>query len=186
MESYNNNPTRYLISISNGYTVEEMESIKIYQYYDKNNNRLLSFTYNKKNELFILMNQKTFGSAFYGNMVLYKPNISLIIKIDPLLLLVNIMLNYYNEVKFGNKPVEINTIIEEYGEAIKEQQKYTKNFNAFDSLNFISKLLNDKINNLNGICYVSGIFVKPEESRILTYLNQKINITEDENKEINY
>ena len=183
---------------------KENDSLIIDKYFDISRNQMFSFT-TQNDELFIILNQNSFGSAFFGNTVLVNPKYYIIKKFNPVLLLIQII--YSDEkkdetkIKTSNNTydfVDTNAIIQKY----EDKFKSLKNSEIFNNINYdslfkssikIVKNIFEKyskyIENIAEIKIINDlekrICVKKCESKIFNYLNSKVNnISEEEIKEI--
>ena len=156
-------------------------TIKLWNYYDISNKRFLTF-YFENNDLYILLNQNIFGSAFLGNQVFFNPKFIIIKKIDPTLILINFIYSSIENNKYSN----IETLIDNYYLKLKQNDKYKNDIKFKNSILFIRKILEIYKENLNLICEV----LKDEneykflESKVMIYLNNKINLNDNEILEI--
>ena len=155
--------------------------IKLWNYYDISNKRFLTF-YFENNDLYILLKQNIFGSAFLGNQVFFNPKFIIIKKIDPTLILINFIYSSIENNKYSN----IETLIDNYYLKLKQNDKYKNDIKFKNSILFIRKILEIYKENLNLICEV----LKDEneykflESKVMIYLNNKINLNDNEILEI--
>lgn len=200
----------FFITDKNYVLQKENESLLIHKYFDLSKNRLFSFIF-QKDQLFILLNQNTFGSAFFGNIVLTDPKYFIIKKFNPILILIQIL--YMNETdgeeisKEKKKNININefvntsAIIQKYEDKLKvlENKKDLFNNNNFDSIfkssiNFVKNIFNKYSKNIELIAEIKEIpkdlgmddtiCAKQCESKVFNYLNTKVQLNSDENKEI--
>ena len=72
MVSIQNTMNTFFITDKNYTLPKEKESIIIHKYFDISKSRFFSFTI-QNNDLFLILNQNTFGSAFFGNTVITEP-----------------------------------------------------------------------------------------------------------------
>ena len=197
----------FFITDNKYFAPKENESITIHKYFDVSKKRLFSFIF-QKDELFVILNQGTFGSAFFGNTVINEPKYFIIKKFNPIFILIQIIYNTGEEADKKNKIsdlkkdefIDINAIIQTYSDNLKKLEDKTDNFNNnFDSIfkssvNFVKNIFNKYssdiglITETQEIKYDSGeeknICVKKLESKVFNYLNSKINLNEEEIKEI--
>ena len=174
---------------------KEEESLIIEKYFDISKNRLFSFTF-QNDQLYIILNQNTFGSAFFGNIVLTKPKYFIIKKFNPIFILIQII--YMDNSENNNKEyIDSFDYIQKYEEKLKNLKNneifYDKNFDEiFNSSIKLLKFIFEKyqkdlekisqvkemasIDEKNGI----NIFIKRCESKLNEYLNSKVNLTEEE------
>jgi hypothetical protein len=181
---------------------KENENLVIQKFYDISKNKIYSFIC-QNDDLYIMINQNTFGSAFFGNTVLKNPKYYIIKKFNPILLIIQII--YSDEKKEENKGnnniydyVDTNAIIQKY----EDKLKILKNSELFNNMNFDS-IYKSTINLIKNIFekyskYIEliaevkeidaiekKICAKKCESKIFNYLNSKVNnLNDDEMKEI--
>ena len=193
----------FFITDNNYILPKENEGFHIQKYYDISKNQIFSFT-SQNNELFIILNQSTFGSAFFGNIVLTNPKYYIIKKFNPIFLFIQII--YADEKKDETKNkniiindfIDTNAIIQKYEDKLKS----LKNSAIFNSVNFeeIYKSSTNLVKNIfekhakliESIAEIKEIedlekkiCAKKCESKIFNYLNSKVNnINEEEMKEI--
>ena len=193
----------FFITDNNYILPKENEGFHIQKYYDISNNQIFSFT-SQNNELFIILNQSSFGSAFFGNIVLTNPKYYIIKKFNPIFLFIQII--YADEKKDETKNkniiindfIDTNAIIQKYEDKLKS----LKNSAIFNSVNFeeIYKSSTNLVKNIfekhakliESIAEIKEIedlekkiCAKKCESKIFNYLNSKVNnINEEEMKEI--
>ena len=204
MDSIQNTKHAFFITDKNYNLPKENDSLIIDKYFDISRNQMFSFT-TQNDELFIILNQNSFGSAFFGNTVLVNPKYYIIKKFNPVLLLIQII--YSDEkkdetkIKTSNNTydfVDTNAIIQKY----EDKFKSLKNSEIFNNINYdslfkssikIVKNIFEKyskyIENIAEIKIINDlekrICVKKCESKIFNYLNSKVNnISEEEIKEI--
>ena len=204
MDSIQNTKHAFFITDKNYNLPKENDSLIIDKYFDISRNQMFSFT-TQNDELFIILNQNSFGSAFFGNTVLVNPKYYIIKKFNPVLLLIQII--YSDEkkdetkIKTSNNTydfVDTNAIIQKY----EDKFKSLKNSEIFNNINYdsifkssikIVKNIFEKyskyIENFAEIKEINDlekrICVKKCESKIFNYLNSKVNnISEEEIKEI--
>ena len=204
MDSIQSTKHAFFITDKNYNLPKENDSLIIDKYFDISRNQMFSFT-TQNDELFIILNQNSFGSAFFGNTVLVNPKYYIIKKFNPVLLLIQII--YSDEkkdetkIKTSNNTydfVDTNAIIQKY----EDKFKSLKNSEIFNNINYdslfkssikIVKNIFEKyskyIENIAEIKIINDlekrICVKKCESKIFNYLNSKVNnISEEEIKEI--
>ena len=203
MEIIQNTKHTFFITDKNYILPKENESLIIQKYFDISRNRIFSFT-TQNDELFIILNQKTFGSAFFGNTVITNPKYYIIKKFNPILLFIQII--YADEIKDESK--NKNAITYDFVDTHDIIQKYEdklislKNSEIFNNLNYesifkssmnlvkhIFETYSKKIEYIAEIKEIDElekkICVKKCESKIFNYINSKVNnLTEEEMKEI--
>lgn len=187
---------------------KENESIVIQKYFDISKNRLFSFIF-QNNDLFIILNQNTFGSAFFGNTVITEPKYFLVKKFNPIFILIQILYANKNEEETNqnNKKLETNdyidtsAIIQNYEDKLKSLKDKTELFNDnnFDSIfksskNFVKIIFKKFSKNLELISEIKEIgndleeekkiCAKKSESKVFNYLNTKVNLNSTEINEI--
>ena len=201
MDSIQNTNHIFFITDKNYIIPKINESILIQKYFDISKNRLLSFTI-QNDELFIILNQATFGSAFFGNTVLTEPKYFIIKKFCPIYLLIQIIYNPQKDEEkknlLSNEFLDTNVIIQKYEDKLKELKDkndlFNNNFESIfkSSMNFV-KYIFDKYSNcielISEIKELSNdgdkkICVKTCESKVFNFLNSKINLNLLEKKEI--
>ena len=203
MDSIQNTKHTFFITDQNYILPKENESLVIQKYFDISRNQIFSFT-TQKDDLFIILNQKTFGSAFFGNTVITNPKYYIIKKFNPILLLIQII--YTDEKKEMSKGkmtdtydfLDTNAIIQKYEDKLKSC-KDSPIFNNIDydsifksTMALIKNIFDKHIKYLEYIAETKEIeisekkiCVKKCESKIFNYLNSKVNnINEEEMKEI--
>ena len=119
MDSIQNTKHVFFVTDKNYILPKENENILIQKYFDISKKQIFSFTI-QKDELFIVLNQKTFGSAFFGNTVITTPKYYIIKKFNPILLLIQII--YFDDkietskdkINNLNDFVDTNAIIQKY------------------------------------------------------------------------
>ena len=156
--------------------------IKLWNYYDISNKRFLTF-YFENNDLYILLKQNIFGSAFLGNQVFFNPKFIIIKKFDPTLILINFL--YSSQEK--NKYLNIETLIDNYDSQLQQNDKYEIDIKFKNSILFIKKILEIYEENMNLICEIIKDDIsayKFLESKVIIYLNNKINLNDNEILEI--
>ena len=157
--------------------------IKLWNYYDISNKRFLTF-YLENNDLYILLKQNVFGSAFLGNQVIFEPKFIIIKKFDPTLILIN----FIYSCKENNKFTDIETLVYNYNLILQQNDDYEKKNKFKDSILFIKKILEIYKDKLNLICEFKNddlnISYKFLESKVFLYLNNKINLNDNEILEI--
>ena len=203
MELIQNTKHTFFITDENYILPKENESLLVQKYFDISRNQTFSFT-SQNNELFIILNQKTFGSAFFGNTVITKPKYYIIKKFNPILLFIQIIYadEHKDETKNKNEItfdfVDTHDIIQKYEDKLKS----LKNSEIFNNLNYdlIFKSSMNLVKNIfekysKSIEYIAEIkeidelekktCVKKCESKIFNYINSKVNnLTEEEIREI--
>ena len=203
MESIQNTKHVFFITDKNYILPNENENITIQKYFDISKKQIFSFT-TQKDELFIVLNQKTFGSAFFGNTVITTPKYYIIKKFNPILLLIQII--YADEKKEESKDkttntndfVDTNAIIQKYEDNLKSLQK-SEIFNTINyesifksSMNLVKYIFEKYPKLIDSIAEIKEfeeiekkICAKKCESKIFNYLNSKVNnLKEEEIKEI--
>ena len=203
MESTQNRTYSFFITDKNYILQNENYTIKIQKYFDISKNRLFSFIF-QGNDLFIILNQNTFGSAFFGNTVVIEPKYFILKKFNPIFILIQIL--YSNKTEEKNNKVKLNdfidtsAIIQNYEDRLRILEKnntfFNNNFNSIfkSSINFVKKIFDKFSNNLeliseikeipNDIGGEKKICAKNCESKVFNYLNKKVNLDSNENKEI--
>ena len=203
MELIQNTKHTFFITDKNYNLPKENESLIILKYFDISRNQTFSFT-SQNNELFIILNQKTFGSAFFGNTVITNPKYYIIKKFNPILLFIQIIYVDENKDETKNKNaitydfVDTHEIIQKY----EDKLKTLKNSEIFNNLNYdsIFKSSMNLVKNIfekysKNIEYIAEIkeidelekktCVKKCDSKIFNYINSKVNnLTEEEIREI--
>ena len=203
MDSILNTKHVFFITDKNYILPKENENIIIQKYFDISKKQIFSFT-TQNNELFIVLNQKTFGSAFFGNTVITTPKYYIIKKFNPILLLIQII---YSEEKMEetkdkktniNDFIDTNAIIQKYEDNFKSLQKSEIfNNNNYDSIfkssmNLVKHIFEKYSKLIESIAEIKEfeeiekkICAKKCESKIFNYLNSKVNnLKEEEIKEI--
>ena len=203
MDSILNTKHVFFITDKNYILPKENENIIIQKYFDISKKQIFSFT-TQNNELFIVLNQKTFGSAFFGNTVITTPKYYIIKKFNPILLLIQII---YSEEKMEetkdkktniNDFIDTNAIIQKYEDNLKSLQKSEIfNNNNYDSIfkssmNLVKHIFEKYSKLIESIAEIKEfeeiekkICAKKCESKIFNYLNSKVNnLKEEEIKEI--
>ena len=203
MESIHDTKHAFFITDKNYIFPKESESFQIQKYYDISKNQIFSFTI-QNNELFIILNQSAFGSAFFGNTVLIKPKYYIIKKFNPIILFIQII--YADEKKDETKNkniiindfIDTNAIIQKYEDKLKSL-KNSEIFNTVNfediyksSMNLVKNIFEKHPKLIESIAEVKEIddfekkiCAKKCESKIFNYLNSKVNnISEEEMKEI--
>ena len=203
MESIQNTKHVFFITDKNYILPNENENITIQKYFDISKKQIFSFT-TQKDELFIVLNQKTFGSAFFGNTVITTPKYYIIKKFNPILLLIQII--YADEKKEESKDkttntndfVDTNAIIQKYEDNLKSLQK-SEIFNTINyesifksSMNLVKYIFEKYPKLIDSIAEIKEfeeiekkICAQKCESKIFNYLNSKVNnLKEEEIKEI--
>lgn len=203
MELIQNTKHTFFITDKNFNLPKENESIPVKKYFDISRKQIITFT-TQKEELFIILNQNTFGSAFFGNTVITNPKYYIIKKFNPILLLIQII--YAEDIKeeSNNKSIiskdfiDTNAIIQKYEDKLKSFQNselfHNINYESIfkSSMNLVKNIFEKYSNNINLIAETKEfedlekkICVKKCESKIFNYLNSKVNnLNEDELKEI--
>ena len=203
MESIQDIKHVFFITDNNYILPKENESIPIQKYYDISKNQIFSFT-TQNNELFIILNQSAFGSAFFGNTVLTNPKYYIIKKFNPILLLIQII--YADEQKDETKNkniktndfIDTNAIIQKYEDklkSLKDSEIFNKvNFEEIykSTMNLVKHIFEKHSKLIESIAEIKEIddlekkiCAKKCESKIFNYLNSKVNnINEEEMKEI--
>ena len=203
MELIQNTKHTFFITDKNFILPKENESIIIHKYFDISRKQIFSFTI-QNNDLFIILNQNTFGSAFFGNTVITNPKYYIIKKFNPILLFIQIIYDDEKQEESKNKTdnrndfIETNTIIQKYEDKLKS----LKNSEIFNKINYdsIFKSSMNLVKNIfekysKNIEYIAQIKVFDEldrkvcakrcESKIFNYLNSKVNnLNDEEMKEI--
>jgi len=203
MDSIQNTKHVFFITDKNYILPKENENIIIQKYFDISKKQIFSFT-TQKDELFIVLNQKTFGSAFFGNTVITTPKYYIIKKFNPILLLIQII--YADEKKEESKDkttiindfIDTNAIIQKYEDNLKSLQK-SEIFNNINyelifksSMNLVKHIFEKYSKLIDSIAEIKEfeeiekkICAKKCESKIFNYLNSKVNnLKEEEIKEI--
>ena len=203
MDSLQNRTYSFFITDKNYIFPNEYDTIKIQKYFDISKNCLFSFIFHE-NDLFIILNQNTFGSAFFGNTVIIEPKYFMIKKFNPVFILIQILYSNKIEEKYkkimANDYIDTSTIIQNYTDKLKSLEENSVFFNNnFDlifksSINFIKIIFDKFSNNLELISEIKEIqndiggeckiCVKKCESKVYDYLNKKVNLSFSENKEI--
>ena len=203
MDSILNTKHVFFITDKNYILPKENENIIIQKYFDISKKQIFSFT-TQNNELFIVLNQKTFGSAFFGNTVITTPKYYIIKKFNPILLLIQII--YAEEKREETKDkktnindfIDTNAIIQKYEDNFKSLQKSEIfNNNNYDSIfkssmNLVKHIFEKYSKLIESIAEIKEfeeiekkICAKKCESKIFNYLNSKVNnLKEEEIKEI--
>ena len=203
MDSLQNRFYSFFITDKNYLLPNENDIIKIQKYFDISKNCLYSFIY-RDNDLFIILNQNTFGSAFLGNTVITEPKYFMIKKFNPILVLIQII--YSNKVDEKNKKIMANdyidtsAIIQNYEDKLKSLENNSNLFNNnfesifISSINFVNKIFSEHLNKLELISEIKEIkndfgddkkvCIKKCESKVYNYLNKKVNLSTIENNEI--
>ena len=131
--------------------------------------RTLSFIIHDNDELFLLINRNTFGCAFFGNLVLPRPQFVVAVKYDPVLMLMNIFSNAINiDNTIEGKFVQKEMLVTVYQEECNERD-----------VMFVQKVLMMYGEKLKVICEVKSIddsivMYKLLKSKCFLYLNDKI------------
>jgi len=203
MELIQNTKHTFFITDKNYNLPKENESLIILKYFDISRNQTFSFT-SQNNELFIILNQKTFGSAFFGNTVITNPKYYIIKKFNPILLFIQIIYADENKNETKNKNaitydfVDTHEIIQKYEDKLKSL-KNSEIFNNLNydsifksSMNLVKNIFEKYSKNIEYIAEIKEIdelekktCVKKCESKIFNYINSKVNnLTEEEIREI--
>ena len=203
MELIQNTKHTFFITDKNYNLPKENESLIIQKYFDISRNQTFSFT-SQNNELFIILNQKTFGSAFFGNTVITNPKYYIIKKFNPILLFIQIIYADENKDETKNKNaitydfVDTHEIIQKYEDKLKSL-KNSEIFNNLNydsifksSMNLVKNIFEKYSKNIEYIAEIKEIdelekktCVKKCESKIFNYINSKVNnLTEEEIREI--
>ena len=203
MELIQNTKHTFFITDKNYNLPKENESLIILKYFDISRNQTFSFT-SQNNELFIILNQKTFGSAFFGNTVITNPKYYIIKKFNPILLFIQIIYADENKDETKNKNaitydfVDTHEIIQKYEDKLKSL-KNSEIFNNLNydsifksSMNLVKNIFEKYSKNIEYIAEIKEIdelekktCVKKCESKIFNYINSKVNnLTEEEIREI--
>ena len=203
MELIQNTKHTFFITDENYILPKENESLLVQKYFDISRNQTFSFT-SQNNELFIILNQKTFGSAFFGNTVITNPKYYIIKKFNPILLFIQIIYADENKNETKNKNaitydfVDTHEIIQKYEDKLKSL-KNSEIFNNLNydsifksSMNLVKNIFEKYSKNIEYIAEIKEIdesekktCVKKCESKIFNYINSKVNnLTEEEMKEI--
>ena len=204
MDSIENIKHTFFITDKNYILPKENESLKIQKYFDTSRKQIFSFT-TQKDGLFLILNQKAFGSAFFGNTVLANPKYYIIKKFNPILLLIQIIYSDEKKDETKNKTsnsnfdfIDTNAIIQKYEDKLKslKSSEIFNNIN-FDtifksSMNLVKDIFDKYSKNIEYIAEIKEIddlekkiCVKKCESKIFNYLNSKVNnISKEEMEEI--
>ena len=204
MDSIENTKHTFFITDKNYILPKENESLKIQKYFDTSRKQIFSFT-TQNDGLFLILNQKAFGSAFFGNTVLANPKYYIIKKFNPILLLIQIIYSDEKKDETKNKTsnsnfdfIDTNAIIQKYEDKLKslKSSEIFNNIN-FDtifksSMNLVKDIFDKYSKNIEYIAEIKEIddlekkiCVKKCESKIFNYLNSKVNnISEEEMEEI--
>ena len=210
MDSIQNTKYTFFITDNNYILPKENDNIIIHNYFDVSKNRLFSFTF-QNNDLFIILNQNTFGSAFFGNTVLTEPKYYIIKKFNPIFILIQILYtnhtegesNTKNKKVIVNEFVDINAIIQKYEDKLKDFKNKDDKSSLFNnnydlifksSLSFVKLIFEKYSKNIELIAEIkeiskdlagdTTICAKKCESKVYNYLNTKVNLSPSENKEI--
>ena len=203
MELIQNTKHTFFITDKNYNLPKENESLIIQKYFDISRNQTFSFT-SQNNELFIILNQKTFGSAFFGNTGITNPKYYIIKKFNPILLFIQIIYADENKDETKNKNaitydfVDTHEIIQKYEDKLKSL-KNSEIFNNLNydsifksSMNLVKNIFEKYSKNIEYIAEIKEIdelekktCVKKCDSKIFNYINSKVNnLTEEEIREI--
>ena len=182
-----NDGTKFLFFITDDkYTPpKNEENVQIEKYYDLEKKYVLSFIKNDK-DLFIILSQNSFGSAFFGNTVILSPKYYMIKKINPLLILIPIIFKFSSKTEFK----DINIITEEYQEELKKKKLNDELIKC--SKKFLESLFNENISQLEIISETKEISydkdktycVKLCESKITNFINSRVNLNTEESVQI--
>ena len=210
MDSIQNTKYTFFITDKNYILPKEYENIIIHKYFDISKNHIFTFTF-QNNELFIILNQNTFGSAFFGNIVLTEPKYYIIKKFNPIFILIQILYssqadeesNVKSKKPISNDFIETNAIIQNYEDKLKELKNkddkkdlFNNNFDLIfkSSINFVNLIFDKFSKNVEQIAEIKEISkelggekslcAKKCESKVFNYLNEKVNLNPNENKEI--
>jgi hypothetical protein len=207
MDSIQNSMNIFFITDKNYTLPKEKESITIHKYFDVSKSRFFSFII-QNNDLFLILNQNTFGSAFFGNTVITEPKYFILKKFNPIWILIQII--YYDnskeDAKEKNKKIntndfiDTNAIIQKYEDILKtfatKFDLFNNNFDSISksSLSFVKYIFDKYSNNIESIAEIKEIgnngdnykriCAKRCESKVYNYLNSKVNLTSEESKEI--
>lgn len=204
MDSIENTKHTFFITDKNYILPKENESLKIQKYFDTSRKQIFSFT-TQNDGLFLILNQKAFGSAFFGNTVLANPKYYIIKKFNPILLLIQIIYSDEKKDETKNKTsnsnfdfIDTNAIIQKYEDKLKSL-KNSEIFNNLNydsifksSMNLVKNIFEKYSKNIEYIAEIKEIdelekktCVKKCESKIFNYINSKVNnLTEEEIREI--
>ena len=207
MDSILNTQYTFFISDKNYILPKENDKIVIHKYFDISKGHIFSFTF-QDNDLFIILNQNTFGSAFFGNTVITQPYYLIIKKFNPIFILIQILYPSQTEEekksknqKFSSKDfIDTSELIQQYEDKLKAFKNRNDIFNFnFDSIfkssiNLVKKIFSQNLKNLELISEIKEIEYDLEgnkkicaqkcESKVYNYLNSKVNLNSYENKEI--
>ena len=208
MDSILNTQYTFFISDKNYILPKENDNIVIHKYFDISKNHIFSFIF-QDNDLFIILNQNTFGSAFFVNTVITQPHYLIIKKFNPIFILIQILYPSQTEEekntknkKFSSKDfIDTSELIQQYEDKLKTYKNKNDIFNyKFDSIfkssvNFVKKIFAQNSKNLELISEIKEIecgdldgdkkiCAKKCESKVYNYLNSKVNLTPSEEKEI--
>lgn len=207
MDSIQNSMNIFFITDKNYTLPKEKESITIHKYFDVSKSRFFSFTI-QNNDLFLILNQNTFGSAFFGNTVITEPKYFILKKFNPIWILIQII--YYDNSKEDTKEknkkintndfIDTNAIIQKYEDILKtfatKFDLFNNNFDSISksSLSFVKYIFDKYSNNIESIAEIKEIgnngdndkriCAKRCESKVYNYLNSKVNLNSEESKEI--
>ena len=203
MELIQNTKHTFFITDKNFILPKENESIIIQKYFDISRKQIFSFTI-QNNDLFIILNQNTFGSAFFGNTVITNPKYYIIKKFNPILLFIQIIYDDEKQEESKNKTdnrndfIETNTIIQKYEDKLKSlinSEIFNKiNYDSIfkSSMNLVKNIFEKYSKNIEYIAQIKvfdeldrKVCAKRCESKIFNYLNSKVNdLNDEEMKEI--
>ena len=207
MDSIQNSMNIFFITDKNYTLPKEKESITIHKYFDVSKSRFFSFTI-QNNDLFLILNQNTFGSAFFGNTVITEPKYFILKKFNPIWILIQII--YYDNSKEDTREknkkintndfIDTNAIIQKYEDILKtfatKFDLFNNNFDSISksSLSFVKYIFDKYSNNIESIAEIKEIgnngdndkriCAKRCKSKVYNYLNSKVNLNSEESKEI--
>lgn len=150
------------------YPLKEGESDKIclFRFDNVLTRKTYTFTY-QENQLYLLIKQQIFGSAFLGNVVLPQPRMFIMTKFNPIFLMLIVISNVGKSEMF----IDVHTALEEYKNSVKNLKN--------NSLEFVQKIFNENIDKIHLICEVkndgSELSFKLSESKIFCFLNSRVN-----------
>lgn len=207
MASIQNTMNAFFITDKNYTLPKEKESIIIHKYFDISKSRFFSFTI-QNNDLFLILNQNTFGSAFFGNTVITEPKYFILKKFNPIWILIQII--YYDNSKEDSKEknkniitndfIDTNAIIQKYEDILKtfatKIDLFNNNFDSISksSLNFVKYIFDKYSSSIELIAEIKEIgnnddnekriCAKRCQSKVYNYLNLKVNLNSEESKEV--
>lgn len=207
MASIQNTMNTFFITDKNYILPKEKESIIIHKYFDISKSRFFSFTI-QNNDLFLILNQNTFGSAFFGNTVITEPKYFILKKFNPIWILIQII--YYDNSKEDSKEknkniitndfIDTNAIIQKYEDILKtfatKIDLFNNNFDSVSksSLNFVKYIFDKYSSSIELIAEIKEIgnnddndkriCAKRCQSKVYNYLNLKVNLNSEESKEV--